>query len=174
MEKQDIIKELNTSFDKLFYLMKKHSDHKFSEELFVGKWTAGQHVEHLRMSTKPVNTIMKLPKLVLRYKWGTCNRAERSFEELVHKYETKLQEVKPKAPSRFSPRFVSNSEKNTVLDHLDNERHTMIKLTHKWSEKALSKYVIPHPLLGKLSVREMLYFTILHTDHHRQILKTRY
>jgi hypothetical protein len=176
MKKEEIIKELNISFDKLLHLMKNHEDHKFSEVLIEGKWTAGQHVEHLRMSTAPINTILKLPKFIIKYKWGTCNRPERNFEELVDKYAVKLQNLAEgvTAPSKFMPRFVSASEKEVILDKLDNERHKMIKLTEKWDEKALSKYVIPHPLLGKLSVREMLYFTILHTDHHRQILKNRY
>ena len=68
----------------------------------------------------------------------------------------------------------NEERKDVILEKLDKERHKMIKLIEKWDEKSLSKYVIPHPLLGKLSVREMLYFTILHTDHHRQILKDRY
>jgi len=174
MQKEEIIKELNISFDKLIHQMKKHEDHKFSEVLIEGKWTAGQHVEHLRISTVPVNTIMKLPRFALRYKWGTCNRPERTFEEMVDKYAKKLQNLVGTPPSRFMPKFVSASEKGKLLETLDNERHKMIKGTNKWSEKALSKYVIPHPLLGKLSVREMLYFTILHTDHHRHILKDRY
>jgi len=174
MKKAEIIKELNISFDKLLHLMKKHENHKFSEVLIEGKWTAGQHVEHLRMSTSPINTLMKLPKFILRYKWGVCNRPERNFEELVNKFEAKLQNLVGTAPSKFMPKFVSASEKDVILEKLDKERHKMIKLIEKWDEKSLSKYVIPHPLLGKLSVREMLYFTILHTDHHRQILKDRY
>ena len=35
-----------------------------------------------------------------------------------------------------------------------------------WSEKDLDKYKLPHPLLGKLTVREMLFFTIYHNEHH--------
>jgi hypothetical protein len=27
--------------------------------------------------------------------------------------------------------------------------------------------VLPHPLLGKLTIREMLYFTVYHGEHHR-------
>jgi len=174
MKKENIIKELNICFDKLLYLMRKHEDHKFSEELIEGKWTAGQHIEHLRISTAPVNKVLKLPKLLLRYKWGTCNRSERTFEELVSKYENKLNNLSDLAPSKFLPRFVSASEKHIILEKINSERHIMIKNTQKWSEKSMSKYVIPHPILGKLSIREMLYFTILHTDHHRQILKNKY
>lgn len=174
MKKETIIKELNISFDKLIKLMDYHPKHKFSEVIIEGKWTAGQHIEHLRISTAPVNKVMKVPKILLRYKFGICNRQERSFDSIVKKYERKLNEGNVKAPSRFTPKFLSTSEKEKTLEALDNQRHTLIKNINKWSEKALSKYVIPHPVLGKMTMREMLYFTILHTDHHRLILKERY
>ena len=35
----------------------------------------------------------------------------------------------------------------------------------------LDKYVLPHPLLGKVTLREMLYFTIHHNEHHLELLK---
>ncbi|MBT8233502.1 MAG: DinB family protein [Saprospiraceae bacterium] len=174
MEKPEIFKQLNISFEKLIYWLDNHPQHKFSEVIIEGKWTAGQHIQHLLQSTKPVNTIMKMPKLFLRYKWGTCNRPERTFDALVNKYETKLSKNTQPGPKRFQPPIVSAAQKSAIIEKLDSERHKMIRIASKWSEKALSKYVIPHPLLGKLSVREMLYFTILHTDHHRLILKKKY
>ena len=35
-----------------------------------------------------------------------------------------------------------------------------------FSEKDLDNYILPHPLLGKLTIREMLFFTIYHVQHH--------
>jgi uncharacterized damage-inducible protein DinB len=36
----------------------------------------------------------------------------------------------------------------------------------KWSEANMDYHVLPHPLLGPLSVREMLFFTVYHNTHH--------
>lgn len=36
----------------------------------------------------------------------------------------------------------------------------------KWSDKALDSYLLPHPLLGKMTVREILFFTLYHNLHH--------
>lgn len=33
----------------------------------------------------------------------------------------------------------------------------------------LDKYILPHPLLGKLTIREMMYFTIYHVEHHKKL-----
>jgi len=32
--------------------------------------------------------------------------------------------------------------------------------------QSLDKFMLPHPLLGKLAVREMLFFTMYHNLHH--------
>jgi len=31
--------------------------------------------------------------------------------------------------------------------------------------------LLPHPLLGKVTVREMLYFTIHHVQHHHALVE---
>jgi hypothetical protein len=33
-------------------------------------------------------------------------------------------------------------------------------------EAQLDQYLVPHPLLGKITLRELGYFTIYHTQHH--------
>ena len=39
-----------------------------------------------------------------------------------------------------------------------------------YSEQDLDKYILPHPLLGKLTMREMMYFTIYHVQHHQRLI----
>jgi len=40
------------------------------------------------------------------------------------------------------------------------------RLTGVWTEELLDSRYLPHPLLGKLVAREMMYFIIHHTKHH--------
>jgi len=47
----------------------------------------------------------------------------------------------------------------------------LCRKTMKHSEAALDKYILPHPLLGKLTLREMLYFTAYHVAHHKQLVE---
>jgi hypothetical protein len=37
-----------------------------------------------------------------------------------------------------------------------------------FSEQQLDLLILPHPLLGKLTLREMIYFTIYHAGHHEK------
>jgi hypothetical protein len=36
----------------------------------------------------------------------------------------------------------------------------------QWSEAELDRYTLPHPLLGDLTMREMLCFTLYHNQRH--------
>jgi hypothetical protein len=42
-----------------------------------------------------------------------------------------------------------------------------------WSETDLDRYRLPHPLLGRLTVREMLFFTVQHLAHHASKVEAR-
>ena len=47
------------------------------------------------------------------------------------------------------------------------------KKIDSFDEKDLDRYILPHPLLGKLTIREMLFFTVYHVQHHQSLtLKT--
>lgn len=42
-----------------------------------------------------------------------------------------------------------------------------------WTEDALDRHVLAHPLMGDLTVREMLLFFIVHERHHLKVVRTR-
>ena len=54
---------------------------------------------------------------------------------------------------------------------LKKEVEKLVHKLDKFTEDDLDKYVLPHPLLGKLTLREMLCFTIYHVRHHEEIVK---
>lgn len=41
-----------------------------------------------------------------------------------------------------------------------------------WSEEALDRHAIAHPLIGPLTVREMLLFSVVHERHHLKLVRT--
>jgi len=40
-----------------------------------------------------------------------------------------------------------------------------------YSEQDLDELILPHPLLGKLTLREMMYFTMYHVLHHHKSIE---
>jgi len=135
-----------------------------------GKWTAAQQLDHIVRSVSPVNMAMGLPKFILKWKFGVANRFSKTYDGLTEKYTRKLQEG-GKASGRFVPPPISADQKEKLLSQLDSVVKKLCSKTGKHSEDALDKYILPHPLLGKLTLREMLYFTAYHVQHHSELVK---
>ncbi|HMQ05861.1 MAG TPA: DinB family protein [Saprospiraceae bacterium] len=133
-----------------------------------GKWTPGQQLDHILLSVRPVRMVISLPKILLKFLWGKANRKSRTYDELVKKYQYKL-EMGGRASGRFIPKKVTFEKKHYVIKKLKKEIVTLRTKLERFSEDELDYYVIPHPLLGKLTAREMLYFTIYHVEHHNKL-----
>lgn len=169
MNKQEITDALNEKHDKFINYLS-----GLPEEIFIkqysGKWSAGQQLEHIFLSVKPVRQALSLPAFILRMIWGKSNRPGRNYDTLVIKYQQKLAEG-GKAPNRFVPEPVSLERRKGLIQLLSAEIETLNKNTGRFSESELDRYVLPHPLLGKLTLREMLLFTIYHVQHHQSALE---
>lgn len=135
-----------------------------------GKWTAGQQLEHILLAVKPVRLAFSLPKFLLKLIWGTSNRKGRTYEELVKRYAQKL-EGGGKASGRFVPKAVPFEKGKGVSLALQQEVASLCTKIDRFTEEELEQYILPHPLLGKLTLREMLYFTIHHVEHHQTLTK---
>jgi hypothetical protein len=107
---------------------------------------------------------------LLKLIWGQANRESKSYEDLVKKYLLKL-ENGGRATGRFIPQKVSVENGQKLKINLKNELDKLAVKLDKLSEEELDKYILPHPLLGKLTIREMLYFTIYHVRHHEELTK---
>lgn len=168
--KAQIMAALRESFDDFSKTIQQWPEASF-EENPAGKWSVGQQLDHLIRSVKPVNLAMRLPKWLLRIAFGKPNRPSRTYEALVEKYLQKLG-AGGKAPATFVPPTIALSQKEHLLGVYEKQKQKLLESANRWTEADLERYLLPHPLLGKLSLKEMLFFTIYHTGHHhRQVLQ---
>ena len=137
-----------------------------------GKWSAAQNLDHLILAIKPLQPAFSLPGIILKALFGKANRPSRSYEALVEKYRSKLSSG-GRASGRFIPKTILFNEKDILIKKYNRQKDKLIKKIKKQSELKLDKYILPHPLLGKITLREMLIFTIYHTEHHLQIVTQR-
>lgn len=135
------------------------------------KWTPGQQLEHIKKSIIPVVLAFRLPRFILKYQFGVTNRPSRTYEALVARYLKALEGRTAVAPKQFRPLEVPFKTKQKQLKAYQKAVQKLIRVAQKCSEKDLDYYVIPHPLIGKLTLREMLFFCIYHVQHHHQITK---
>jgi hypothetical protein len=173
MTKQEIQNKLLENHKTFVQLVVSLNDNDF---LFSanGKWTAGQQLDHIYRSVAAVKQALILPKFIIRLIVGNANRPSKDYEALVAKYKLKL-EAGGRAAGRFVPKPVESDQKIKLKDKLLKTVDSLCKKIDKYNEKQLDYYILPHPLLGKLTIREMLYFTIYHVEHHqKQTLRNLY
>lgn len=135
-----------------------------------GKWSPAHLLDHLVRSVSPVKLAFSLPSFVLKWKFGTANRPSRTYEALVEKYHAKLN-AGGKASGNFIPGGTVDVKAHA--DKLMSVVHSLCSKIDSYSEDQLDRYILPHPLLGKLTLREMLYFTAYHAEHHHAQITSR-
>ena len=172
MSKEEIIKELDAACLKFIEFCSDIDIRTFNFQP-PDKWSIAQNTEHLTISANTTRLAFSLPKFIVKIYAGKPNRDSRTYDELVNKYKLKLQQG-GKASGRFIPQKIVGEDKIVMLSRF---KKSMNKLTdtikNKWDDNNLDKYIAPHPLLGKITLRELCYFTIYHTYHHLNIIKGR-
>ena len=134
------------------------------------KWNAGQQLDHLIRSIKPLNLAYALPVAILKLRFGISNRPSKTYQGLVEKYESKLA-LGGRASGRFIPTPVAYESREILCSKYQKEKEKLNRKISRVEESVLDKYILPHPLLGMLTLREMLFFTIYHNHHHLNLMK---
>lgn len=144
------------------------SDEQFQKQA-DDKWTMAEVMQHLYLSARPVARLMIGPREVLM-QWGKANAPSRTYTELASAY-AEILGTGVKAPATMSPRPEDmQAGKNEIVQRFAGIYQALINAIETWSEQELNTYRIPHPVLGKLTVQEMLLFTSIHTQHHLKLL----
>jgi hypothetical protein len=130
------------------------------------KWNPAQQLEHVYLCLRPVKMALSLPNIIPTILFGKSKEGSRTYESLVEAYQLKLKNG-GKSPSMYKPKkSVRDVDKlKIVLIHLVNNISN--KLSH-FQENDLDSFLLPHPLLGKLTIRELVFFAIYHVGHHQK------
>ena len=170
--KEDIIEKLGTSATEIVDWMNIQPDENFVKGP-VNKWDASQHLDHLYRIVVMINKALRLPKFILRWRFGKPNRKGRDYDTIVAKYQHKLKNL---SPTRKPPGAKKHTiaDKSVLINEFELQIQRLQKGLNKWTEEELDKYLFPHPLLGKMTVRELMMWTVYHHYHHLNNLKSNY
>ena len=75
-----------------------------------------------------------------------------------------------KAGTPYTPKSVGIHQKQKLIADLTKLIASLVEKINQLSEDDLDQHILPHPLIGKTSIREMLYFTMYHVKHHHEQL----
>ncbi|WP_407569785.1 DinB family protein [Deinococcus altitudinis] len=142
-----------------------------------GHWSPAHHLVHLTLSNRPLTQALRLPRLALSALGGRteAGRVSRTSEEIREFYLAAL-----KAGGRASGRYLPTLSGGTgaasqqmVVTAFRTSAAELSAAISGWSEADLDGLLLPHPVLGKLTVREMLYFAVYHHSHHLEGVRRR-
>ena len=132
-------------------------------------WSPADNVRHLTKSIAAVSAGLRVPRTLVALLFGRPPAASRTFEGVRDDYRRVL------AAGGTAGRFAPTPSRHGATPDVDRAR---IMTAHRaaigelrarvtrWSDADLDRHRFPHPLLGKLTVREMLLFTLYHNQHH--------
>ncbi len=139
------------------------------------RWSAAEHVRHLTRAMSPLLPVLRVPRAALRFAFGAATTPSRSYADMERAYVAVLSNGGTAGrfappPDRHAPDVV---RRNAIMDAHSETLRGMTQAMERWSEAQLDAHRLPHPLLGKLTVREMMLFTLLHNQHHVQVAEQR-
>ena len=142
------------------------------EQFFVAPaevWTPADNLVHLIKSIAPVAMALSMPKTALRVRFGWVSHETRPLAEVRRVYVHEALANGGQAGGPFLPEVSGEAtavHQAHILEKWQDKAAELLIALEKWSDKALDSYLLPHPLLGKMTVREILFFTLYHNMHH--------
>ncbi|MNU20381.1 DinB superfamily protein [compost metagenome] len=163
MVKQELIAVFIRNHQQAVQYIDGLEDSKFSYR-YQDKWTAGEHLAHILLTIIPFPKVLS-SKDFIRKQFGSVDRQTWDYETVLHHYaQTSL-----KAPDAFLPKEeVPYTHKAAIIADIQQHLHDINHLLDSYSEEELDTLVLPHPLLGKLTIREMFYLMAYHPLHHQR------
>lgn len=174
MHKEDIADLIEAKHAELITWLENQPDESWTQGP-EGKWTTGQQALHLLQSLVPLNNALSMPKFLLQFKFGKANRAFRDYDAIVKRYNERLLEAKGKTYRGSQNMKVPKlADKQYILNRIQTEEKKLQYKTRRISDRNLDILVLPHPLMGKMPIREIIMWTAHHVEHHTEILKGNY
>lgn len=135
-----------------------------------GVWSPAENLQHLIISVETITRALSLPKLVLRTRFGKADQPSRRYDEMRTLYQTALANggaaSGPYIPQVDNHPDDPQGEQARLVQNWIESSAVLVKTARKWNDNQLDTIRLPHPLIGLLTVRELLGWTIYHNLHH--------
>lgn len=134
----------------------------------VNVWSPAENLAHLNKSVRSATLGLKVPQAFSGLIWGAAE--SRSYDALVSAYQQALA-AGGESPVQYLPEIAEPVQdkaatKQAILQRWQQSSAKLVAAAAGWEDADLDKARVPHPLLGKFTIRELLFFTLYHNVHH--------
>ena len=133
-------------------------------------WSPAHHLMHLARSSAMVGRALRKGGLPVH-----PTSRSRPYSEVLGAAASSVAAT-PRAKLLEMGRVVvlqPGTTRSEVLASFEHASADLRAVAAEWSEDALDRHALPHPLIGEMTVREMLYFTVFHERHHLRLVRNR-
>mgnify|MGYP000176886296 CR=1 FL=1 len=140
------------------------------------EWAPIDDLRHLNRTVTLTTSGLRLPRPVMRVRFGRARRPSDRYEEVRERYLGRLS-AGIRSPNRLAPPVAvfddAEAYRRRTLDRWADVCAALDAAAARWKERDADRYVLPHPALGPLTVREILFFTHVHDLHHVDVARRR-
>ncbi len=135
------------------------------------KWSIAEELVHLTKSDQGCalafnQSFVALPKTA---------HSPRNYTELVAEYKEKQASIAAKVPARLIPgEDTLGLTVTQAANNFSTAAAALLQSLDNWQEAQLDAVTVwKHPVLGPVTAREMMLFTIFHNRHHLASVQTK-
>ena len=173
LNKSQIIEQFTIANKEMVEFYSSIPDEQFFSKPESG-WSPLENIKHLNSAITVVAIFTRKELSFLLLLFGKGN-SQNTIPEVVKNYNDKLNSGS--GAGVFTPLFSSNhiepGRKEVELKTLQSSINTLIDVIRQWTDEEMDKTNILHPIMGIITVREMLYFNYYHLYHHSAKVQAR-
>ena len=127
-------------------------------------WSPAHHLEHLALAHTAIAGGLRAGARLPAHRSGVS----RSYAQVRDAYRAALAATPPAffLANPFAPTIQADSGPHAAVQRYEAAHAHLVAQAGTWSEAELDARAIAHPLLGPLTMREMLLFVLYHDAHH--------
>ena len=133
------------------------------------KWSVAHHMKHITSAVSRIAQGLQNPELLPKREPAT---ASKDYETLKNTYLHALQTTPPEKLQQLGSRVAleeysdADAYKSQMTSGFSDAITTFNHALEGFKEENLESLGMPHPLIGVISAREMLFFAVYHNTHH--------
>jgi hypothetical protein len=136
-------------------------------------WSPLQHMQHVMNSETTLGGFIGARKFLPLQ----TPAASKNYNEVVSTYLAALEATpipnNPFPPPEYGALDALEATRGLALGEFLNSGDQLVKALQSYSDTELDAFQGRHPLLGMMSLREFLLFTVYHVEHHQIVLQKR-
>ncbi len=172
LSKFQILNSMDSIVEELVRLSNSVKEEQFFHK--NDKWSIAENLEHIRLSFLTSWKKMFWPKFIIRRLNGKPDHDSLPYEMLEESFQKKTEETQDPC-KQYEPHIdPGTTNKEKMLDQFQGTYNRfMNEFRYYWEDEHIDHYQVSHPVLGKVTIRELLYFNLFHCWEHFRIMRHR-